>query len=105
MITFHFSAAIDCGNLIVPEGGRVTFTPGVVMTLETGLDAVGTYTCSEGYDLVGDSLRTCEANGQWDGGEPTCMGMCTFWRYTSVVIAAIFHYCWVYGKVPTCVSF
>ena len=73
MATIHFSTAIDCGNLTAPEGGRVTFTPGVVMTLETGLDAVATYTCSVGYDLVGDTMRTCQANEQWDGTEPNCM--------------------------------
>ena len=63
---------IDCGNLTAPEGGQVTFTPGVVMTLETGLDAVATYTCSVGYNLVGEALRTCQTNEQWDGTEPNC---------------------------------
>ena len=69
---------INCTILDDPENGRVTFTPGVVATIETGLGAVANYTCNEGYDLVGDTLRTCEANGQWDGGEPTCMGMYLF---------------------------
>ena len=69
----YLSAAIDCGNLIAPEGGQVTFTSGVVMTLETGLDAVASYTCSVGYYLVGDALRICQANEQWDGAEPNCL--------------------------------
>ena len=64
---------IDCGNLTDPDGGQVTFTPGMVATIDTGLDAIANYTCSEGYDLVGDAVRTCQADGQWDGGEPTCM--------------------------------
>ena len=63
---------IDCGNLTAPEGGQVTFTPGVVMTLETGLDAVATYTCSVGYNLVGEALRTCQADEQWTPTEPSC---------------------------------
>ena len=69
----HFPAAIDCGDLNVPEDGQVTFTPGVVTTIETGLNAVAAYTCSEGYSLVGDSVRICQDTEVWDGGEPTCM--------------------------------
>ena len=65
-------SVIDCGGLIGPEDGQVTFTPGVVTTIDTGLDAVATYACSEGYSLVGNAMRTCQANGQWDGAEPTC---------------------------------
>ena len=77
----HFCfAVIDCGNLYNPEGGQVTFTPGVVTN--TGLDAVATYACSEGYSLVGDVMRTCQANGQWDGAEPTCT--CKLWYEANV---------------------
>ena len=68
-----FYLVIDCGNLTDPDRGQVTFTPGVVVTLDTGLDAIANYACNEGYDLVGGAVRTCQANGQWDGGEPTCM--------------------------------
>ena len=67
-----FFAVIDCGDLLEPDDGQVTFTPGVVTTINTGLGAVATHTCSEGYSLVGDVLRICQANGQWDGAEPTC---------------------------------
>ena len=65
-------AVIDCGNLTDPEDGQVMFTPGVVATIETGLGAIANYTCNDGYDLVGDVLRTCQANEQWAGTEPTC---------------------------------
>ena len=73
MVIMYFPAVINCGGLTVPEDGQVTFTPGVVMTIETGLGAVATYTCSEGYDLVGADMRTCQANEQWAGTEPHCM--------------------------------
>ena len=43
------------------------------MTIETGLDAVANYTCNEGYNLVGDTVRTCQANEEWAGTEPNCM--------------------------------
>ena len=52
--------------------GQLTFTPGVVESVDTGLNAIASYTCSEGYSLVGDAMRTCQAGSQWDGVEPTC---------------------------------
>ena len=63
---------IDCGGLTEPDDGQITFTSGVVATIATGLNVVATYTCSEGYRLDGDAVRTCQANGQWDGAEPSC---------------------------------
>ena len=67
---------INCGLLPLPSESQVAYTPGVVTSLETGLNAMASYSCSEGYDLVGDMIRTCQANGQWDGADPTCMCEC-----------------------------
>ena len=72
MVIMYFPAVINCGGLTDPEDGQVSFTPGVVMTLATGLDAIATYTCTEGYNLVGDVMRTCQANERWAGIEPNC---------------------------------
>ena len=48
------------------------FTPGVVTTTDSGLDAVANYSCNEGYNLDGNEIRTCQGNGQWDGAAPNC---------------------------------
>ena len=36
------------------------------------------YTCEVGYNLTGESTRTCETNasgnGEWNGTEPSCIG-------------------------------
>ena len=70
---YYFSyTVIDCGDLTDPDDGQITFSSGVVATTDTGLNAVATYACSEGYSLVGDVMRICQANGQWDGAEPSC---------------------------------
>ncbi len=37
----------------------------------TTLDAVATYACAEGYELVGTAERTCGAEG-WEGDVPMC---------------------------------
>ncbi|XP_047481240.1 LOW QUALITY PROTEIN: sushi, von Willebrand factor type A, EGF and pentraxin domain-containing protein 1-like [Penaeus chinensis] len=31
-----------------------------------------TYTCEEGHELVGESVRTCQENKEWNGTEPFC---------------------------------
>ncbi|XP_042878589.1 sushi, von Willebrand factor type A, EGF and pentraxin domain-containing protein 1-like isoform X2 [Penaeus japonicus] len=31
-----------------------------------------TYTCDEGYELVGENIRTCQENKEWSGTEPFC---------------------------------
>ena len=61
--------AVDCGNLTDPDNGSVTHTVG------TAFRQTATYSCNTGYELVGDSNRTCQATGNWSGSAPTCQGM------------------------------
>ena len=56
----------------------------MVTTIDTGLDAVAAYTCDQGYDLVGDEMRTCQTNGQWTGVEPNCMCKYLFGFYLNL---------------------
>ena len=30
------------------------------------------YSCEEGFELVGDVMRTCTSNSQWSGEAPVC---------------------------------
>ena len=73
---FLFSTAVDCGSLPDPENGQVDHTAG------TSLGQTANYRCNTGYNLVGDSTRTCQATGEWSGSEPTCQGMLS----TSVLV-------------------
>ena len=61
--------AVDCGSLTDPGNGQVNHTSG------TTFGENATYSCNTGYNLVGDSTRTCQATGNWSGSEPTCQGM------------------------------
>ena len=63
-------AVVDCGSLTDPASGQVDLTSG------TTLGQTATYSCNTGYNLVGDSTRTCQATGQWSGSAPTCEGIC-----------------------------
>ena len=66
---FLILTAVDCGNLTDPANGQVDHTAG------TTFRQTATYSCNTGYGLVGDSNRTCQANGVWSGSAPTCQGI------------------------------
>ena len=60
---------MDCGTLIDPGNGRVSHTTG------TTFGQAATYSCDTGYNLMGDSIRMCQATGVWSGSAPTCQRM------------------------------
>ena len=66
---FPLLIVVDCGNLTDPANGSVSLTSGTTFGQTT------TYSCNTGYNLVGDSSRTCQATGNWSGSAPTCEGM------------------------------
>ena len=65
---FLLLTAVDCGTLNNPANGQVSYTG------RTTYRQTATYSCDLGYNLVGDSNRTCQATGVWSGSEPTCQG-------------------------------
>ena len=65
--------AVDCGTLTNPANGQVTYTAGTLF------GQTATYSCDSGYNLVGESVCTCQATGVWSGSVPTCQG--TYLRY------------------------
>ena len=64
-----YSTVVDCGTLNTTTNGQVSHPNG------TTFRQTATYNCSAGYNLVGDSIRMCEADGMWSGSEPTCQGV------------------------------
>ena len=64
-----FYIAVNCGTLTNPTNGRVIHTGG------TTFGQTATYSCNTGYDLVGDSVRTCQATRVWSGSAPACQGI------------------------------
>ena len=57
---------VDCGGLPAPTGGQITFGQG------TGFEAAATYSCSEGYTLIGQTQQICLSSGEWSGNAPSC---------------------------------
>ncbi|KAL9989269.1 hypothetical protein ACROYT_G003802 [Oculina patagonica] len=57
--------AKDCGNLPPPKNGSVI---GNQTTYPNKLS----FSCNEGFNLLGPPVRRCEADGIWSGEQPTC---------------------------------
>ena len=60
-----FYKPIQCPALPPPPFGQV-------VTGGHGLYNTSKYSCNGGYELEGGNLRTCTANGKWNGTEPIC---------------------------------
>ena len=69
MLDVLFSTVVDCGTLTNPANGQVSNTAG------TTFGQTATYSCNTGYNLMGDSIHTCQATGNWSGSVPTCERM------------------------------
>ena len=54
--------AIVCGDPGTPTNGQRTLS-------STTYNSVVTYTCDVGYTLQRANSRTCQADGQWSGGD------------------------------------
>ena len=61
----NFSIVVDCESLSAPTNGAVNDSL-------TTYQSVATYQCNTGYNLIGESDRTCQADGNWSGVEPIC---------------------------------
>ena len=67
--SFH-STVVPCRIPNAPANGQLRGVSGVRNGRQTA-----TYSCDTGYNLVGNSTRTCQAGGVWSGSEPTCQGV------------------------------
>ena len=64
---FYFSTAVDCGSIEAPINGSLS---GNLTVFPNSIQ----FECDRGFILSGSSLRTCQANGTWDGLKTTCSG-------------------------------
>ena len=56
---------MSCGRLSGPTNGDVSFT-------STSVNSKATYSCNNGFLLVGQTTRVCQSNGEWSGIAPAC---------------------------------
>ena len=56
---------VDCGSPGIPQNGQVDVD-------DTAFRSVATYSCDEGYELVGEASRVCGSDGEWSESIPSC---------------------------------
>ena len=63
--SFFFSA-LDCPDLLPPANGTVDYE-------SKTLSSAATYSCNEGFVIVGEGTRYCLSNTTWSGEVPKCI--------------------------------
>ena len=64
----------ECPRLDDPPDGTVSVTG-------YSIGDTATYSCDDGFDLVGEAMRTCMDNSQWSGDAPQCISR----KYTYIL--------------------
>ena len=66
--SYYFSIFTACpsGQVSAPVDGSVTFTYSYYF------ESVATFTCDDGYDLIGECQLVCLSDGNWSGSKPSC---------------------------------
>ena len=55
-----------CPQLPVPASGIIDQT-------DTTVGSVASYSCGNGFELVGSMTRVCQSDGMWSGVDPQCI--------------------------------
>ena len=62
---------MDCGQLIVDQ--LDSFRGLAIAVSNTTYNNAAMYSCTEGYELVGEAVRVCRADGNWTREKPYCV--------------------------------
>ena len=61
----------------------------------TTFNSRATYTCDRGFVLSGQSVRTCQSDGEWSGRAPECKSKyvltCTVVQFSISVLFTYYH--------------
>lgn len=61
-----YTGIVTCDDLPNPPKGNVVQSDNTV-------GSTATYTCFDGYELLGEDTRICQDDGDWSGDEPLCI--------------------------------
>ena len=81
----YFVTVVDCGQPQMPSNGHVS-------SFMTTYGSIVNFTCSGGYNVIGLTSRTCEANGHWSGQQPKCQSKSNSCTCTSLLLVDAFHF-------------
>ena len=68
--------AVTCPSLSIPSDGQIGYSLAVQVNGEFLVGTVATFTCSGGFELVGDTVRECESDSSWTNIQPSCLSKC-----------------------------
>ena len=66
-LSYYFST-VTCPDLTLTNG-MISYSPSIKLE-----GTVATHSCDAGYGLSGGSMRTCQSERTWSGGEIICIG-------------------------------
>ena len=72
LFSFFLNTALPCNVMLTPSNGKIVGCTSGSM----GLGHVGDICyleCNNGYEMVGNSTRTCQSDGNWSGTDTTCI--------------------------------
>ena len=70
---------INCGGLPDPVNGKVRISSSM-------LGGIALYTCSPGYDVVGEVRRECLCNSTWSGSKTVCQGLYNTHFHANIIV-------------------
>ncbi len=75
-VMLFFLAVIPtvCPDLPTPTNGESVGYNNMGTMNNRPVGAVATYSCADGYILMGNMTRDCGSDGEWSGPAPTCEG-------------------------------
>ena len=94
MLAMSFSVGVSCGHPGIPSNGCMDTSAG------TSFGDVARYSCDAGYTLNEAAERTCQADGQWNGTEPTCESE-ILESSNQLVLCLLLFTCWDYPCMHT----
>uniref|UniRef100_A0A1X7UL16 Sushi domain-containing protein n=1 Tax=Amphimedon queenslandica TaxID=400682 RepID=A0A1X7UL16_AMPQE len=60
---------VNCSELLIESNGGL---PVFYSSNSYSYNSTATYSCKNGYNLVGNAVRTCLSSGNWSGSPPYC---------------------------------
>ena len=76
MLLMYSFLLVTCPSLNHPDNGRRSCSLGGDGTSHPGDTC--TFTCKNGYQLMGSAMRTCGSDGNWNGNNAICISECLY---------------------------
>ena len=73
IVIINLLSLLGCETPSQPSNSHVAFT-------NTTINSTAEYSCTVGYQLIGNSTRVCQSDGKWSGSVPFCQSKWHPWQ-------------------------